>query len=232
MSHRVLIVEDDGAMARLLRDNLEYDGFQVEWAGDGNQALAKFQAFSPDLVLLDLTLPGRDGFTVCEALCARPVRPPIIILSARSQKDDKVRSLNLGADDYVTKPFALEELLARVHAVLRRSRNQKGAAPQNQPLALGDTVVDFDNLRASRAGKELNLTHRELQVLQYLAERAGRLVTRDELLREIWGHREALLTRSVDLTIARLRRKIELDPRHPRFIRTLHGDGYTLTPEA
>jgi len=127
---------------------------------------------------------------------------------------------------------ALEELLARVHAVLRRSRPPAEAGARAAPLVLGETVVDFDKLRASRAGKELGLTHRELQVLQYLAERPGRLVTRDELLREIWGHREALLTRSVDLTIARLRRKIEPDPRHPRFIRTLHGDGYTLTPEA
>jgi DNA-binding response OmpR family regulator len=225
MSHRVLVVEDDPTQARLLRDNLEYDGFQVECVGNGSEMMAAFQAFGPDLVLLDLTLPGSDGFDLCGALCQRRARPPIIIVSARSQQEDKVRGLDLGADDYVTKPFALKELLARVHAVLRR----RGGTAER--LALGRIVVDFRSHRAERNGVELALSHRELQILQYLAERPGLPVTRDELLRAVWGHQGMTLTRSVDLAIARLRRKIEPDPRHPRYIRTLHGDGYSLTPE-
>jgi len=224
MSKRVLIVEDDNAMARVLRDNLVYDGFLVECASDGPEALARVQTFSPDLILLDLMLPSTDGFEICQALSVRPARPPIIILSARGQQDDKVRGLKLGADDYVTKPFALEELLARVHAVLRRTETKI------EPLVLGDVVIDFKAQRATRKKAALELSHKEYQVLQHLAERAGKVVSRDELLQAVWGYREAPLTRTVDIFIARLRRKIEPDPRRPRFIRTSHGDGYCLTP--
>ena len=225
MSKRVLIVEDDQALARILHDNLEYDGFTVEHAEHRPDVFAKLQRFCPDLVLLDLMLPDADGFEICRDLCLRKERPPVIILSARSQKDDKVRGLNLGADDYVTKPFAIEELLARINAVLRR----RGAPTET--LTLGDAVIDLRARRATRQGKDLALTAREFEMLAFLAERAGRVVSRDELLHLVWGYREAPLTRTVDIAIARLRRKIEPDPHHPRFIRTVHGDGYSLTPE-
>jgi DNA-binding response OmpR family regulator len=223
MSTRVLIVEDDAAMSRLLQDNFRYEGFTVECAVDGSEALKKAVAFKPDLVLLDLMLPGLNGFDVCQTLSAQPDRPAIIIITSRRQKDDKVRGLELGADDYVTKPFELDELLARAHAVLRRSH------PKMDRMVLGDVVVDFQNLRASRGGESLNLQHREIELLRHLAEHAGKTVSREELLRLVWGYREAPLTRTVDICIARLRRKIEADPHHPRFIRTAHGDGYCLT---
>jgi DNA-binding response OmpR family regulator len=224
MAKRVLVVEDDPAMARLLIDNLVYDGFIVEHASSAEKAAKTLERFKPELVLLDIMLPEADGFSFCRTVAARRERPLIIILSARSSKDDKVRGLDLGADDYVTKPFAFVELLARMRAVMRRRDLPVDALP------LGDVVVDFRARRATRRGEDINLSQREIEVLQYLAERPGRLVTRDDLLHEVWGYRDAPLTRSVDISIARLRRKIEPDPHRPRFIRTMHGDGYCLTP--
>jgi len=172
--------------------------------------------------VLDLRLPGRDGLELCAVLRERG-RAPIIIVSARSQKMDKLAGLNVGADDYVTKPFDLDELLARIHAVLRRAR------PEIEQLRLGDVIVDFRVFHAGRNGRTLHLTHREFEVLRYLAERSDRVVHRSELLKEIWGYIDSPATRSVDHAIARLRKKIEADPHHPRFIRTVHGDGYSLT---
>jgi DNA-binding response OmpR family regulator len=222
MKERLLLVEDDALLVRMLRDNLVYEGFEVLCAQNGAEAIRMARDTLPDLVLLDLMIPAPDGFEVCRVLSSERHRLPIIILTARSQRDDKVRGLELGADDYVTKPFALEELLARIHAVLRRTRRHV------QTLALGDTIVDFERMQAVRSGVPLALTPREFALLQYLAEHAGRAVTRDELLRTVWGY-ESNLSRTVDSFVARLRRKIEVDPHHPRFIRTMHGDGYGLT---
>ena len=223
----ILIVEDDAVLARALRDNLAFDGFNVECVPDADQAIARTRERPPDLVLLDLMLPGRDGFDVCGIL-RQGGRTPVIILSARSQKVDKVRGLDLGADDYITKPFELDELLARIHAVLRRSR------PEIERLSLGTITIDFRRCHATVGRRELHLTHREFEVLQYLAERQERVVNRVELLREIWGYVDMPSTRSVDHAIARLRRKIEADPHNPQFIQTVHGDGYRLSvsPEA
>jgi DNA-binding response OmpR family regulator len=223
MSTRVLIVEDDAALSRLLLDNFRFEGFTVDSASDGADALEKAASFQPDLVLLDLMLPGLSGFDVCRTLSARESRPGIIIITSRRLKDDKVRGLELGADDYVTKPFELDELLARAHAVLRRSQ------PKLDRVHLGDVLVDFRNFRATRRGESINLQHREIEVLRHLAERAGKTVSREELLKLVWGYREVPLTRTVDICVARLRRKIEADPHHPRYIRTAHGDGYCLT---
>lgn len=222
MSRRVLIVEDDSSLARVLGDNLVFDGFEVAHATDGGEALSLAASFAPDLVLLDLMLPGVDGFDVCRALSASHPRMPIIILTARGEKDDKIRGLDLGADDYVTKPVALDELLARIHAVLRRTR------PRDDRVRLGDVLVDVRAGRAERDGRDLGLSHREIEVLRFLIERQGRVVGRDELLRAVWGYREVPVTRTVDNFIARLRRKIERDPHHPRHIRTAHGGGYCL----
>ena len=224
MTKRVLIVEDDVGLTRLLHDNLAFEGFDVQCAGDGREALVCAGARSFDLVLLDLMLPDSpDGFEVCRVLAQRTERTPIIILTAKAQKEDKVRGLELGADDYVTKPFALEELLARVHAVLRRSQHS------HPRIALGDTVIDFQLLRASKRDVELDLTSREFELLRYLADRAGKVVLRDELLRVVWGYQSAPMTRCVNSLVLRLRRKLEENPHHPRFIRTVHGDGYCLT---
>jgi DNA-binding response OmpR family regulator len=224
MNNRVLIVEDDKSIARLLRDNLEYEGFSVEWAATGQEALDKAQKHSPDLVLLDLMLPpGIDSYELCRTF-SDVQGTAVIIITARGQKDERVRGLRLGADDYIVKPFALDELLARIHAVLRRT-----SAPPDV-LRIGDAEIDFRHLRATRAGQDLALTDREFEVLRYLAGRQGRLVTRDELLQLVWGYKEAPVTRAVDSFIFRLRRKIEPDPHHPRYIRTAHGGGYRLTP--
>ena len=223
---RILIVEDDRAIARLLRDNLEYDGFSVVWAQSGHEALPMARQHLPDLVLLDLMLPsGPDGYQLCQSL-VDTIGCPVIIITARGQKDERVRGLQLGADDYIVKPFALDELLARVHAVLRRT------TPRQHRLRIGEVVVDFRAMTASRSGRPLTLTDREFEILRHLAGREGRLVSRTELLQLVWGYREAPLTRTVDSFIFRLRRKIEPDPHHPRYIRTAHGDGYRLTLDA
>jgi DNA-binding response OmpR family regulator len=224
MKKRILVVEDDAALARVLRDNLEFEGFDVESAGDGHRAIDRARAFAPDLILLDLTLPDRDGLELF-GLLRQGGKTPIIILTARGEKADKIRGLHLGADDYVTKPFDLEELLARVHAVLRRS------IPGLDVLVLGEVTVDLRAMTVRRGNHELHLTHREFELLRYLADRQSRVVYRGELLKEVWGYPDAPSTRSVDHAIARLRKKIEADPAHPRFIHTVHGDGYTLTPE-
>jgi DNA-binding response OmpR family regulator len=224
MKKRILVVEDDAALARVLRDNLTFDGFEVQCVTDGGAALQIVREFTPDLVVLDVMLPTMSGFELC-GLLRQGGRTPIIILTARGQKADKLRGLNLGADDYITKPFDLEELLARVRAVLRRTR------PTFDRLELGQVIVDFRAQHASKDGKAIRLTHREFELLQYLAERQEHVVHRNELLREVWGYPDVPSTRSVDHAIARLRKKIETDPHHPRFIHTVHGDGYCLTPQ-
>jgi DNA-binding response OmpR family regulator len=180
--------------------------------------------FRPDLIILDVMLSGANGFELAEILRLRG-RTPFLYLTARTQKADKLRGLNLGADDYITKPFDLEELVARVRAVLRRAR------PVTDELVLGDVLVSFSTHIARRGRTDLRLTHRELEMLQYLAERRGQVVPRDELLRAVWGYAQAPFTRSVDNAIARLRKKIEVNAHRPRFIHTVHGDGYCLTPD-
>lgn len=222
MAKRVLIIEDDRDLAQVVTDNLEYDGFQVESAHDGDAGLARIRAFGPDLVLLDVMLPGRGGFEIC-AILRETIKVPVVILSARGLKADKLKGLGLGADDYITKPFDIDELVARVKAVLRR------VCPTIEYLRLGSVDIDFNTLRATIDHVDLHLTHREFEVLRYLAERAERVVHRDELLRELWGYVYAPATRAVDHAITRLRRKIEPEPHRPQFIHTVHGDGYRLT---
>lgn len=227
MSKRIMLVEDDRVIAKLLIDNLSFEGFTVKWAERGEQAMRVAREFEPDLILLDLMLPHRfDGLQLCRAFSQGAQRIPVIVVSARTQKDERIAGLTLGADDYVTKPFALDELLARINAVLRRT------TPRIRELSFGDVKVDFVRLRAWRGREELVMTDREFAILRYLAERAGVIVSRDELLRAIWGYASAPLTRTVDNFIFRLRHKIEVDPKHPRYIRTVYGDGYRLTLES
>ena len=224
MKSRILIVEDDHALAQVLCDNLVFEGYQVEIATDGDDALARVRAQAPDLVLLDLMLPRMDGFDVCRAIADSGRRTPIIIITARQRQEDKIHGLELGADDYVTKPYALEELLARIHAVLRR------AHPSVTRLRLGDIDLDFSARRAMRGSVSVALSVREFELLQYLAERPTKVVSREELLRAVWGYHEETMTRTIDNFVVRLRRKIEEDPRHPRHILTAHGGGYLLVP--
>lgn len=223
---RILIVEDDPSLAQIVRNNLEIDGFEVEWAGEANEALRIERLFAPDLILLDVMLPGIGGFELGSVLRRRG-RTPIIILSARGEKADKLQGLRLGADDYVTKPFDMEELVARIQTVLRRVKPALGI----ERIRMGTVTVDFRRSVASNAGNKLRLTHREFEILRVLAERHSRMVYRDELFKEAWGFVDVTTTRSVDRAVSRLRQKIEPDPRNPRFLRTAHGDGYILTPD-
>lgn len=224
MKKRVLVVEDDPVLSRVLLDNLTFDGFDVRVVADGGLAPHVAREFAPDLVLLDINLPGKSGLELCEQW-RRGSRTPIIFLTALGQKRDKVQGLRIGADDYVTKPFDLEELRARIHAVLRRAR------PDAARLVLGHVTIDFRKLTAWHGSREIEMTHREFELLQYLAERPNCVVRRDELLRAVWGYPDTAHTRAVDHAIARLRKKIEATPQKPRFIHTVHGDGYYLAPE-
>ena len=221
MKKRILIVEDDSSLARVLRDSLLFCGFDVDWAANGNDGLARLREFSPDLVLLDAVLPEKSGFDLC-GLIRKSGHTPVIMLTALDSKEDKLKGLVSGADDYVTKPFDFDELRERIRAVLRRSR------PTVALLRLGNITIDFQTLTATQGKRHVHLTHREFDILHYLAERKGSVVNRADLLRELWGNPAEPRTRSVDYAIIRLRRKIEADPHNPRHIRTVHGDGYCL----
>jgi DNA-binding response OmpR family regulator len=225
MKQRILVVEDDVLLARALCDNLSYEGFDVALANDGRIALKKIESHKPDLVLLDIMLPALSGFEVCRHLAQQSLRTAVIIITARSRKEDKLLGFQMGADDYVTKPFTIEELFARIHAVLRRLHPTAGT------LVLGQLSFDFKHYLASRGKQRASFTQREMEVLHYMSERQGTVVTREELLRKLWGYQNPPLTRCVDHLIARLRIKIEPDPRRPKYIHTVHGDGYRLTPE-
>ena len=190
----------------------------------GNEAAQMFDTFAPDLVLLDIGLPEINGFELCQRWRARGT--PIIMVTAKGRKEDKLQAFSLGADDYITKPFELQELLARIRAVLRRSR------PSTERIVLGTITIDFLKREARDGNRLIELTNREFNVLHYLAERPTSIVRRDELLREVWGYDAAVSTRAVDHAMVRLRRKIEPDPHHPKFVHTLYGDGYSLTPDA
>jgi two-component system response regulator VicR len=222
MGDRILVVEDDPVFRSVIEDNLVCEGYRVDAVADGTAALSHCRTSTPNLIVLDLTLPDWDGFELFPLL-SRKGKVPIIILSARSQKLDKIKGLGLGADDYVTKPTDLEELLARIRNVLRRSR----VVPQR--IRVGRLTIDFRTQQASSGRTPVRLSHHEFKVLQYLAERPNEVVSRDELLSEVWGHVDPdVTTRSVDQTIFRLRQKIEADPSEPVYIRTALGDGYSL----
>lgn len=223
MAQRILVVEDDQIFRSVVRDNLVFEGYQVEAVESCSAAMRRVRAFLPDLVLLDLTLPDGDGLELCLQL-RRGGKVAIVILSARGQKVDKIKGLKLGADDYIAKPVDLDELLARIRAVLRR------AHPTVDRMLVGRLLIDFRTQRAMCGEAQVRLTHREFELLRYLAERRDKVVHRDELLREVWGYLDGnVITRTVDQTIARLRKKIERDPHHPEFLRTAHRDGYCLS---
>jgi DNA-binding response OmpR family regulator len=219
--HKILLVEDDKGIGDILKDNLQYEGFDVEWCQNVRSVIPTIRDFAPHLVLLDLMLPGGDGLDVCKWLTQGRERLPVIILTARGEQQDKVRGLMAGADDYVTKPFSFEELNARIRALLRRTQGRIEA------IRLGDALIDFRRLRATRGSQVLALTDREFELLRHLAERKGDVVSREELLRLIWGYTESS-SRTVDNFVFRLRQKIERDPRHPEYIKTSYGDGYRL----
>jgi DNA-binding response OmpR family regulator len=224
MKRQILVVEDDVSLARILCDNLVYEGFDVALATDGHSALTKAGALNVDLVLLDLMLPKLSGMEVFRRLPPKPSRPGLIIITARDQKEDRLKAFQMGADDYVTKPFSLDELLARVHAVLRRLH------PVADHLVLGQLKFDFRNYSAVHGTRPISFTQHEMELLHYMSDRAGKVVTRNELLQFVWGFESLPQTRCVDNVIARLRLKIEEDPRQPKYLLTVHGAGYRLAP--
>jgi len=219
---RVLVVEDDPAILRGLADNLRGESYDVVTAMDGETGYRLDRERQPDLIVLDLMLPRMSGYEVCRKLRAEGVQVPIVMLTARSEEADRVLGFDLGADDYVTKPFSIRELLARIRAVLRRS-NPTRSLPWE--LTFDDVVVDFRRYDARKAGRPLDLTRKEFGVLRLLAARAGEVVTRDELLNEVWGYDAMPSTRTVDTHVASLRAKLRDDAASPR-LQTVHGVGY------
>ncbi|MBK9121045.1 MAG: response regulator transcription factor [Phycisphaerales bacterium] len=223
---RIVIIEDEPDLAMGLRDNLEFEQHEVAHAADGEAGLRLATQQPTDLVLLDIMLPNMDGFEVCRRLRAAGYTMPIIILSARSQEIDKVRGLELGADDYVTKPFSLRELLARVHAALRRATS--GPTPQPARFRVGEREIDLARQVVHGPQGELPLGYYESEILRMLHERVGEAVPRQDMLQRIWGVGVGPADRTVDNHIVSLRRKIETDPAHPRHILTAHAVGYKL----
>jgi DNA-binding response OmpR family regulator len=228
VSHtRVLIVEDNHDLAFGLRNNLEIEGYAVDVAADGPSGLSSARSAHPDLVVLDLMLPGMDGYRVLRQLRDEGLTMPVLVLTARGEEADKVLGFRLGADDYVTKPFGVLELLARIEALLRRSR-ASWAAPHHAVHRFGNVEVEMATRTVRRSGREVPLTPMEFDLLVALLRRQGALASRLELLSEVWGHSSAVLTRTVDTHIGELRRKLENDPSTPRHILTVRKAGYRL----
>jgi len=221
----VLVVEDDRAILTGLKDLLETEGYAVSTAENGDEALRAYARDKPALVLLDIMIPEKSGYDVCREIRKTDDRTPILMLTAKGQEVDKVVGLELGADDYIVKPFGVSELLARVRAGLRRART-RAAAPEAAPIAFGEVTVDPQTYSGRRGGTTFAVSARELRLLRYFLDHDGQVVERFTLLDEIWGIRYEGTTRTLDQHIAKLRQKIEDDPAQPRFIRTVHGVGY------
>lgn len=223
----ILIIEDDPAMQTGLRDNLEFEEHEVDIIDNGKAGLERLLAHAYDLVILDVMLPQMSGFDVLKNARAKGVTTPVIMLTAKGEEIDKVLGLEMGADDYITKPFGLRELLARVKAVLRRYEGGQTSAPISR-ASLGKTEIDFHAYTATRNGKPLTMTPKEYEVLKFLWQRRNQVVSREQLLTDVWGYDETISTRTIDNFILKLRQKIEDDPAHPRHILTIHGSGYKL----
>jgi DNA-binding response OmpR family regulator len=223
---RILVIEDEPDLVRGLRDALEFEGFEVISSGLGREGVRLLRERGPDLVLLDLMLPDANGFSVCEEIRSTHPLVPVIMLTARSQETDKIRGLDVGADDYVTKPFSIGELVARIKAIFRRLHR----APANEQIVIGAATVDPLKHELSRKGKVSALSFYEVELLRLLWERAGQPVTREEILEKIWGVSGHATTRSVDNFVVKLRKKIEENAAKPRHIVTIYGTGYKLVP--
>lgn len=224
MPRRLLLVEDEPGLVMTLIDRFVADGFEVDTAGDAESALAVATTHNYDVVLLDVMLPGGSGFDVCKAIRDRGINVPILMLTARGQVADRVAGLKLGADDYLVKPFEMAELVARVEALLRRSASPPAAAPD--VARFGEVTVDFRRAEVIRSGQPLDLSAREFKLLKYFLAHRGAVLSRDELLNEVWGYSALPSTRTVDVHVAWLRQKIEDNPKYPRYVITVHGLGY------
>jgi DNA-binding response OmpR family regulator len=222
---RILLVEDEPKMQRGLRDNLKFEGHEVTIKGDGSSGLQTLLLESFDLVILDVMLPQMSGFDVVRKAREKGVRTPILMLTAKGEEIDKVLGLELGADDYVTKPFSLRELLARVNVLLRRA---VPAGAGDTTMKLGAVAVNFASYSGSKDGKEFSMTPKEFEILKYLWQHRNEAVSRDDLLTNVWGYDESITTRTIDNFVLKIRQKIEDDCAHPKIIITIHGTGYKL----
>lgn len=223
---KILIIEDEPQMVRSLKDNLEHEGYEVDTAMDGTRGMEKALHGRFDLILLDIMLPGISGFDVCRTLRKSGIEVPVIMLTAKAEETDKVLGLELGADDYIVKPFSLRELLARIRANLRRSSVKN--SPGEGYITIGNLMISFDSYQAFEGENEVRMSHREFEILQYFYENKDKTVTRDDLMTDIWGINCDITTRTVDNFIVRLRQKIESDPGNPKIILTVHGTGYKM----
>ncbi len=223
---KILIVEDEPSMRMGLSDNLEFEGYDVDSAEDGSVGLTKIRSGRYDLILLDVMMPKMSGFDVCKTIRKEGNNTPVIFLTAKGEEIDKVLGLELGADDYITKPFSLREMLARVKAVLRRKPETE--AENLSDITIGNLTINFETYNAISNGEKVQLSHKEFEILKYLWNNKNKTVSRDSLLNDIWGYESSPTTRTVDNFILKLRQKIEKDSNHPEIILTVHGIGYKL----
>ncbi|MCF8242702.1 MAG: response regulator transcription factor [Melioribacteraceae bacterium] len=224
---KFLIVEDEPSMRMGLKDNLEFEGYEVDLAEDGEAGLKMIRENHYDLIVLDVMMPKMSGFEVCKTIRKDGNKTPVILLTAKGEEIDKVLGLELGADDYVTKPFSLRELLARIKAVLRRSENISTGNESND-IVIGRITVNFNRYTARENNTEIPMSHKEFEVLQYLWNRKNSTVSRDDLLKDVWGQEVFTTTRTIDNFILKLRHKVEINSNHPKIILTVHGIGYKL----
>ena len=226
MEKKILIVEDEKAIVDILTFNLEKEGYAVSAAYDGEEGIEKVKAENPDLILLDLMLPKMDGYEVCKYL-RRSISTPIIMLTAREEEVDKILGLELGADDYITKPFSMRELMARVKANIRRQAlDLNTTAGSDDVMKFGDLEIDLNRMQAKKAGKAVELSPREFDLRKFLAEQPGKVFSRETLMEKVWNYQFFGDVRTVDVTVRRLREKIENDPSEPEYIVTRRGSGY------
>lgn len=226
--NNILIVEDEQAMLEGLKDNMEFEGYKVDTAADGKIGLDKIRNNQYDLVLLDVMLPEISGFDVCKTIRKEGIDIPVILLTAKGEEIDKVLGLEFGADDYITKPFSLRELLARVKAILRRTEKQGTGQVPSAFIDIGKLRINFKNYEALTENYEVKMSHKEFEVLHFLYENRNKTIDRDDIMSKVWGIDYDITTRTIDNFILKLRQKIEFDPNSPKIIITVHGIGYKM----
>ena len=224
MNEKILIIEDEEDLVKGLKLNLADEGYEVDWAADGIEGLRKALEELPNLIILDIMLPKMNGLDICRELRQKNISAPIIMLTAKGEEIDKVVGLEIGADDYMTKPFSIRELLARIKAHLRRGKRERKTVPE--VYCFGDIEIDFTHFKVKRKDKELDLTSLEIEILKYFIAHKGEVVTREALLDKIWGYEKYPTSRTIDNHILKLRKKIEGDPSHPQYILSVYGEGY------
>ncbi|MEM7511990.1 MAG: response regulator transcription factor [Bacteroidota bacterium] len=228
MKKRILIVEDEPAMRMGLQDNLEFEGYDVSVAQDGEEGLKTVRESTFDLVILDIMMPKFSGYDVCKYMRQQGDQTPVIFLSAKAEEIDKVLGLELGADDFIAKPFSVRELMARIKAILRRTESIQPVQKEQSEAVVGRLTANFQTYTASSQGAEIKMSHKEFEILKYLLERKNQTVSRNDLLQDVWGYAEQPTTRTVDNFVMKLRQKIEENPNKPSIILTVHGIGYKL----